>query len=160
MTGTPVRLALAAAAVAGLAACNPLTAPTAPTTTTPKPTEADSYQGQLLTLVNVERTKAHLQPLALINCVDAYSDSWAATMARTGTLGNQNMTPVAAACNAHGAGENVGQGPITAQAMMASWMNSAPHRANILNPVYSYVGVGAAKSSTGSWFAVQDFIAP
>jgi uncharacterized protein YkwD len=45
------------------------------------------------------------------------------------------------------AGENLGEGSggyATPAAMVAAWMNSAPHRANILMPSYRSVGVGVA----------------
>ncbi len=49
------------------------------------------------------------------------------------------------------AAENVGWGSPDAAAMMQAWMDSAPHRANILNPELTEVGVGYA-SQQGSDF--------
>lgn len=40
------------------------------------------------------------------------------------------------------AGENIAYGQRTAQAVVNSWMNSSGHRANILNPSYTQIGVG------------------
>ncbi|HSP38565.1 MAG TPA: CAP domain-containing protein [Frankiaceae bacterium] len=160
MTRTPLRLALAAAALTTLAACNPLSAPATSTPTPAKPTEASTFEGRVLTLVNAERTKAHLKPLVLTNCADAIANSWSATMARTGTFTHQNLGPILTACKAHGAGENIGMGPVTADAMTTAWMNSPSHRANLLNPTYTGIGIGAVKTSTGIWYSTQDFIAP
>jgi len=40
------------------------------------------------------------------------------------------------------AGENIANGFSTAQAVVNAWMNSEGHRANILNPSYTQIGVG------------------
>ncbi|MFP3916789.1 SafA/ExsA family spore coat assembly protein [Lysinibacillus telephonicus] len=40
------------------------------------------------------------------------------------------------------AGENIAQGQRTAQEVVNAWMNSAGHRANILNSNYTHIGVG------------------
>lgn len=40
------------------------------------------------------------------------------------------------------AGENIAKGYSTAQAVVNAWMNSAGHRANILNASYTQIGVG------------------
>ncbi len=40
------------------------------------------------------------------------------------------------------AGENIARGQATPQAVVNGWMNSAGHRANILNPAYNTIGVG------------------
>jgi uncharacterized protein YkwD len=44
-----------------------------------------------------------------------------------------------------------------ARAQIDSWMNSPGHRANILNPTYSYIGVGTAKDAYGYYISTQDF---
>ena len=40
------------------------------------------------------------------------------------------------------AGENIAKGQTTPQAVVNAWMNSAGHRANILNASYTHIGVG------------------
>ena len=42
------------------------------------------------------------------------------------------------------AGENIARGQATPQAVVNAWMNSAGHRANILNPSFTRIGVGFA----------------
>lgn len=56
------------------------------------------------------------------------------------------------------AGENIAYGQKTPEAVMNSWMNSPGHRSNILNPTYNQIGVGAAKSSNGTFYWTQMFI--
>ena len=40
------------------------------------------------------------------------------------------------------AGENIAMGYSSAQKVMQGWMNSSGHRANILNPSFTQIGVG------------------
>ena len=43
------------------------------------------------------------------------------------------------------AGENIAKGQKTPKAVVDAWMNSSGHRANILNPAFTHIGVGYAK---------------
>ena len=43
------------------------------------------------------------------------------------------------------AGENIAQGQRTPEAVVEAWMNSSGHRANILNPDFTHIGVGVEK---------------
>ena len=54
-------------------------------------------------------------------------------------------------------GENVAMGYPTAYAVVRAWMNSAGHRANILNCRFEHLGVGYAKSANGTPYWTQDF---
>lgn len=44
------------------------------------------------------------------------------------------------------AGENIAKGYATPKAVVDAWMNSPGHRANILNPSYTHIGVGFVAS--------------
>lgn len=52
------------------------------------------------------------------------------------------------------AGENIAKGQRTPQEVMTAWMNSSGHRANILSPNFTTIGVAYYN---GVW--VQEFIA-
>ena len=58
------------------------------------------------------------------------------------------------------AGENIAYGQKTPQEVMTAWMNSPGHRANILSAAYTQIGVGAAKTSSGTLYWTQEFIKP
>lgn len=58
------------------------------------------------------------------------------------------------------AGENIAYGQRTPAEVMNSWMNSSGHRANILSPSYTQIGVGLAKTSSGVCYWTQMFIKP
>lgn len=58
------------------------------------------------------------------------------------------------------AGENIAIGQKTPAEVVTAWMNSPGHRANILNPSYTQIGVGLAKNSQGVCYWTQMFIKP
>src|SRR5689334_22644408 len=57
------------------------------------------------------------------------------------------------------AGENVAYGYATPQAVMDAWMNSPGHRDNILQPLYTEIGIGVAVhgGTSGPIYWTQDF---
>lgn len=55
------------------------------------------------------------------------------------------------------AGENIAKGYSSAQAVVRGWMNSSGHRANILNPSFNTIGVGAYTDSRGTIYWTQLF---
>jgi uncharacterized protein YkwD len=170
-----------AAVVAALSACSPLatthlvrqhTKPALPVvkpSTVPQPTPTTSssppaasasnaYEARILVLVNAERATAHLSPLTASTCADGFAENWAPKIQRDGGLSHQSLSPILSACHASTAGENVAYGNVTADEMMTMWMNSSGHRANILNPHFTAIGIGAVTDSSGRWYGVQDFI--
>jgi uncharacterized protein YkwD len=154
-----VAVAAAAIAVAGSPPPPPLPprsalaerpAPSAPAT--------GSYEKRILELVNRERTRRGLRPLRLATCADGYASRWSAELARSERLYHQSLRPIQRSCRARDVGENIGYGKVSAEKMVDLWMNSRPHRANILNPRFSSIGIGAVRSRSGHWYAVQDFL--
>jgi uncharacterized protein YkwD len=136
-----------------------LATPTAPLpTTTTKPATPASYADQVLALTNAERTGRGLRPLAFSGCADRFADSWAAALAKAGTLSHQPLNPVLSACAARRVGENVGYGNVTPAQLVRMWMDSPGHRANILEPAFTHLGVGAVTTSTGRVYGVQVFL--
>lgn len=53
------------------------------------------------------------------------------------------------------AGENIAQGQRTPEEVVQAWMNSAGHRANILNSGFTHIGVGYVESGN---YWTQQFI--
>lgn len=54
-------------------------------------------------------------------------------------------------------GENIAKGSLTPERVMYLWMNSQGHRAAILSPTATHIGVGFYKSPKGGYYWVQDF---
>ena len=61
---------------------------------------------------------------------------------------------------ARSSGENVAEGYTSGAGLMASWMTSPPHRANILSAKYTETGVGMARAENGRVYTVQVFGRP
>lgn len=59
--------------------------------------------------------------------------------------------------NYNTAGENIAMGYISAQSVVNGWMNSSGHRANILNPSFKTIGVGAYTDAKGTIYWTQMF---
>jgi uncharacterized protein YkwD len=57
-------------------------------------------------------------------------------------------------------GENVAQGQSSAAEVVNSWMQSRGHRKNILNEIYTELGVGYAVDRAGRPYFVQVFGSP
>jgi uncharacterized protein YkwD len=88
--------------------------------------------------------------------------AWARQLATTGVLRhNPGFAEVVRSASARPCGlvaENVGVGP-KAQLIQAALMNSAPHRANMLEPSFSVAGLGAVRDARGTIWVVQLFCA-
>lgn len=119
---------------------------------------AQAYQNRVLLLTNAERRRYGLAPLALSRCADGFADSWAGRLAVAGALSHQRLSPVLSACAALSVGENVAYGNVTPEQLLAMWMASPGHRANILTASFTQLGVGAVRTSSGRWYGVQVFL--
>jgi uncharacterized protein YkwD len=112
-------------------------------------TEAD----QILTLVNEARGANGCGAVQinteLTAAAQLHSDDQAAhsTMSHTGSDGSTPWQRAEAAGYQYAIGENVAYGYPTATAVMAAWMGSPGHRANILNCEARAFGVGMAASN-------------
>lgn len=111
---------------------------------------AQSFSEQVVELVNIARwDNGRLPPMKHEALLDASSLGHSTAMGQrnffmhcdpdTGTSPGQRMTAVGYAWN--GWAENIAAGQATPASVMASWMNSAGHRANILG-ARREIGVG------------------
>lgn len=147
-----------------------VSAPAAPTTSAAAPTRAattptavaTSAQAAVLALVNQEREKVGCSPVTASAPLTSLAQNFSDDMAARGFFDHTDpdgRTPWDRASKAgvQGlGGENIARGQADAQAVMDSWMNSAGHRANILNCDYKTLGVGVHFGSGGPWWT-QDF---
>ena len=117
-----------------------------------------SYQDQAFTATNQQRDRHDRSALSHQDCVQRYAVRQAARMARQDRMFHQDLGPVMRDCGLRMAGENVAYGYPTGRSVVnAGWMHSEGHRANILNPSYRLLGVGARRSDEGRWYAAQVF---
>lgn len=118
-------------------------------------------------LVNDERSKSGLQPLALderLNksatdkCNDMVTRNYWAHNAPDGTEPWGFITKYVDKTGYSGAGENLAQGYHTNKDLVAGWMDSPTHKQNILEASYINVGYGVC-SRPGEIVVVQHFLA-
>lgn len=109
---------------------------------------------RIFDLTNAERRKAGLRPLARSSCLTASAQKWSERMSTEGRLRHSDLRSWMRTCNLRMAGENVAMGGRTAERTVQMWMNSPGHRANILNPRYTQLGVGWAANGS---YATQQF---
>lgn len=109
-------------------------------------------------LVNAARAQAGLPALGLTEEANRVATDWAFRMAGEANLKhNPDLS-----AQLHGwslVAENVGVGADSDQ-LQGAFMASAGHRANILRPEVSVVGLGAVRSGDGRLWVVQVFEQP
>jgi uncharacterized protein YkwD len=108
---------------------------------------------RVLELTNAERHTAGLTPLVLSQELNDAAHSYSQVLAssgcfahtcgpepnfgdRLGQAGYSGWTAIA---------ENIAAGYSTPEAVVAGWMSSPGHRANILSPTYTEMGIGVAR---------------
>ena len=144
--------------VARAAAAAKVVTVTAPRTSTPTTAPVDVYSARVATLTNTQRTSRGLRALSFSGCADGYANTWATALARSGSLSHQALSPILTNCGARGVGENVAYGNVTPEQLVQMWMDSPGHRANILNPAFTHIGVGDVTTSSGRVYGVQVFL--
>lgn len=134
-----------------------------PTPELPSDENQDEAVGAVLKLVNEERAKAGLPALTL------HAGATRAAQQRAGEIetsfshtrpdgSNFTTALTAAGVSYRAAGENIAYGQKSAKQVMQDWMNSAGHRANIMNANYSSIGIGHYKNAAGVDYWTQLFI--
>ncbi|MET7545006.1 CAP domain-containing protein [Streptomyces sp. NPDC005479] len=140
----------------------PKTSAAAPTHQASSPAADTSAQAAVLALVNEERAKVGCSPVTASASLASLAQDFSDDMAARGFFSHTDpdgQTPWDRATKAGVTGlggENIARGQADAQAVMASWMNSEGHRANILTCDYKTLGVGVHYGSGGPWWT-QDF---
>ncbi len=131
--------------------------PTTTTTVAPAaPASGDTaFASSLVSLANKARASEGIAPLSVSSSLTSYAQDWAAHLADTLTLSHSNIGSLLGAWST--VGENVAAGHSSAQVMHTAWMNSAGHRANILNPNFTHIGVGVVIDANGAPRGVQVF---
>ena len=106
----------------------------------------------LLAEVNGVRRSNGLRPLSIDRALLRVARAYSATMLRTNVFTHGGMGARLAASGARGPffGENLawGTGPYAAaRQIVSSWMGSPGHRANLLRPGWTRIGLGIAKGT-------------
>lgn len=140
--------------------------PTAtPTPVAPTPTPEMSVEemaSEVIRLTNIERVKAGRSPLQYHAGLQRAAMVRAEEITRKFSHIRPDGTDSSTALYENGVscscGENIAAGQKTPEAVVRAWMNSPGHKAAILDPDATHIGVGVCKSPiTGQWLWVQDF---
>lgn len=124
-------------------------------------TSASSYANAVLNLVNKYRNQNGLASVKL----DSALSGAASTRAKEIISSFSHTRPNGSSCftvlsengiSYNGAGENIAYGQSSPDEVMTAWMNSAGHRANILNASFTRLGVGVYESG-GTLYWTQLF---
>src|SRR5262249_50665402 len=143
--------------------------PPAPPSTRPAPgpNSPPGYATEVLRLTNQQRTANGCRPLTANPVLTAVAQAHSVDMAvhdyfshdsRDGRSPFDRMT--AAGYRFSAAAENIAAGQPTPASVVTAWMNSAGHRANILNCGYTQIGVGYATGGSYGTYWTQDFGTP
>lgn len=138
--------------------------------TTPEESpEDDSSNGnvhafvkEVVDLVNAERAKEGLSPLTIDTKVQAAAQVRAVECEQSFSHTRPNGSSFATALKEQNvsylsAGENIAWGQRSPQAVMDAWMNSKGHRANIMDPNFTTIGVGYYQNANGTNYWCQLF---
>ncbi|MGE5628386.1 MAG: SafA/ExsA family spore coat assembly protein [Solirubrobacterales bacterium] len=135
--------------------------------TIPSNRDIVAIETEVVKLVNQQRAKAGLQPLkqnwqlsrvARYKSQDMINKNYFSH--QSPTYGSPFNMMESFGLHFSAAGENIAMGQQTPAEVMNAWMNSTGHRANILNPSYTEIGVGLAKNKNGTCYWTQMFMKP
>lgn len=121
-----------------------------------------AYVEAVVRLVNQERAKNGLQPLTINTAVQAAASVRAkeiqTSFSHTRPDGRSYSTALQEQkVSYRGSGENFAWGQKSPEQVMEGWMNSSGHRANILNPKFTTIGVGYDQGANGANYWTQLF---
>ena len=110
-----------------------------------------SFDTQLLALINRFRISYGRQPLTILADLSERSVNWSAHLRQVGALSHdRNLGAQAAAvCSVRSVRENVAfADAVTPSALLTDYINSAPHRANLLATDVRYIGLGTVTGAS------------
>ena len=130
------------------------------------PSQSDSsYEQQVLELVNEQRANYGLAPLSYSKELEAVAYAHSKDMAQNNYFSHTNLSGQSPFDRIHAAGisyrsaaENIAAGQKTPQEVVNAWMNSAGHRANILNSSVTKMGVGIYSGGSYGTYWTQLFV--
>jgi uncharacterized protein YkwD len=120
-------------------------------------------------MINQERANQGMAALVISSQLTAAARQHSRDMAcnnffsHTGSDGSSPFQRISwAGFSYSAAAENIYGGSSTPQQVFISWMNSPGHRSNMLNPVYTHIGVGYMYTATSTYggYYTADFATP
>ena len=128
-----------------------------PLTQSAQASPSGTYENSVYVNTNIQRDRYDRVALKGARCLDTFAERQAKAMAAQRRIYHQQLGPIMKTCNLSTVGENVAYGYPNGKSVVAAWMRSSGHRANILNPNFRLIAVGAYQDSHGSWYVAQVF---
>jgi uncharacterized protein YkwD len=135
-------------------AFSPSTRP--PTCALPPVSKTGQMEADLLVRVNQERGARGLPGLAWDPALATYARSWSANMASNG-FRHSDISNLLGPYNFVGENIAAGSAGTTEGSLHDAWMHSDGHRANILSPGFTNIGIGVFCKADGSIWMTEDF---
>jgi uncharacterized protein YkwD len=137
----------------------------------PAAVDTSAYAARVVQLTNAERAKVGLEPLTSNASLASAAQGYAGVLSHDVCFAHNCPPQPDLAKRLAGTGysftgyrswswgENIAAGYQTSEAVVAAWMASAGHRANVLNANYRDLGVGLVYKSGSryGYYWVQDF---
>lgn len=114
----------------------------------PKTADLHAIEARIIEKTNAQRVRHGLRPLQVDNRLIKSARRHAAWMTN-----NRSMVHTSAAV-----AENIAMGQRSSSEVVNTWMNSSGHRANILNPGHTRIGVAAYTTPEGTIYWCQQFL--
>jgi uncharacterized protein YkwD len=114
----------------------------------PQTPDLHAIEARIIEKTNAQRVRHGLRPFQVDNRLIKSARRHAAWMTN-----NRSMQHTSAAV-----AENIAMGQRNSSEVVNTWMNSSGHRANILNPGHTRIGVAAYTTPEGTIYWCQQFL--
>lgn len=105
--------------------------------------------GEIVALGNEARRAQGVADLAVSACAQQQALARATVLVAEGRFEHDPLEPILASCGGRTVGENLALGYPTAKATVDAWLASPGHRANLLSPDFTGIGVACVDSARG-----------
>ena len=128
------------------------------------PAELDQVISDIHTHTNRERAAAKVRPVERLDSLDQIAQNWSERMAAEDRMYHNPHIRAQVSGTYSGQwrsyGENVLQNwcGTSGQELVQQWMNSRPHRLNLLNSKHTHLGVGAEVADSRKLYSTQNFV--
>ena len=125
-------------------------------------TDGVQYANTVLNKVNELRSSLNLQPVTRYQELDAVAQDWSEHQASADIMDHRPDFTSAYPAGWTTGSENVAwrtTGGDTGALIFDQWLNSPGHYKNMVDPNVNSIGIGFAQTSSGKWYATQNFAA-
>ncbi|USX46318.1 CAP domain-containing protein [Dietzia kunjamensis] len=128
------------------------------------PAETEQVIADIHEYTNRERVAAGAKPVQRLESLEQIAQNWSEQMAAEDRMYHNPQIKALVADAYDGQwrsyGENVLQNwcGASGEALVQQWMNSLPHRLNLLNPLHTHLGVGVEVAESRKLYSTQNFV--